>query len=127
MSEADVLTEQLVETCRTAIGDELRSVVYFTPDDFEQLYVRENLEPEADVESLVENERAGFSRRVNDPNSELGEYDFTIHGYENGYLTRVIEGEEGVFVTTDELTMRRFRDTVVAVESLFADAGDETG
>ena len=126
-ADADVPTDQIVETCRTAIGDELRSVVYFTPDDHEQLYVRENLEPEADTGSFAENERAGFSWRENDSNSELGDYEFTVHGFENGYLVRVIAGDEGVFVTTDELTMRRFRDAAVAIEGLFDAVTDDGG
>lgn len=125
MSHADgVPAEQIVETCRTAIGDELRSVVYFTGDDYEQLYVRENLSIDADVEAFVENERAGFAR-ARDAESELGPYEYTVHAFENGYLTRVVAGGAGVFVTTDELSIRRFRDAAVAIESVLGGDGTD--
>ena len=122
MSDDTPMIDQLVELCRTTLGDELRSVVYFTSDDYDQLYVRENLTAEADVESFVENERLGFSRRNTDVQSELGTYDFTIHAFENGYLTRMIAGESGVFLTTDDLSMRRFEETAAAVEDLLTES-----
>ena len=54
-------TEQLLRVCRTAIGDELRSVTYFSPNEYQHLYLRDDLERGTDPHSFVENERGGFS------------------------------------------------------------------
>ncbi|WP_435098356.1 DUF7522 family protein [Halarchaeum sp. P4] len=119
----DPPSEELTRACRAAIGDSLRSIVYFTEDDYEQVYLREDLEADADVESFVENERSGFERRDTGANSELGAYDYTIHGHEEGALARVVVGDHGVFVTTDPLSTSRFEEVAVAVRDVLSDAG----
>ncbi|QLC33725.1 hypothetical protein EFA46_005780 [Halarchaeum sp. CBA1220] len=115
---SDPPSEELTRACRSAIGDSLRSVVYFTEDDYEQVYLRDDLERSADLASFVENERSGFERRETGANSELGPYDYTIHGHEDGALTRVVVGDEGVFVTTDPLSTARFEEVAVAIRDV---------
>ncbi|MFB6103435.1 MAG: hypothetical protein ABEJ73_12845 [Haloplanus sp.] len=117
----DARREALVRACRAAIGDTLRSIVYFTPDEFTQVYLRDDLRAGADLGAFVRNERAGFDRQNTDLGSELGSYNYTIHGYDEGYLLRVIAGDHGVFVTTDDLPIARFEEVVTAVH----DALDE--
>lgn len=114
----DPPTTELVSACRTAVGDQLRSVTYFTPDHHRQLYLRDDLERDADLSAFAATEQAGFSSQEAYADSELGAYGFTIRAFENGYVTRVIEGRRGVFVTTDPMTMARFRDVAAAVESV---------
>ncbi|KMT45683.1 hypothetical protein EL22_28500 [Halostagnicola sp. A56] len=43
------LVDELLSVCRTAVGDELRSITYFTEDEVEQLYLRSDLERTADL------------------------------------------------------------------------------
>ena len=78
--------ETLTSACRTAIGDDLRSVVLFTQDEFEQVYLRSDLDAGADIETFVENERVGFDRLETYEGSELGGYQYTIHGFDDGFL-----------------------------------------
>ena len=47
------------------------------------------------------------------------DYRYTIRAFENGYLTRVTAGNEGAFVTTDGLTMRRSEDVAEALRRVF--------
>jgi len=48
--------ERVVTLCRTAVGDSLRSVTYFTRDDYDQLYLRSDLakDAEADLQAICE-------------------------------------------------------------------------
>jgi hypothetical protein len=116
------LAEQLTAACRTAVGDSLRSVTYYTPTAFEQVYLRSDLESDADLVGFVELESDGFRANTAYRGSELGDYDYTIRSFENGYLTRVTVGERGVFVTTDGLTLRRSEDVASALRSVLAEA-----
>ncbi|GGN13697.1 DUF7522 family protein [Halarchaeum nitratireducens] len=116
----DRVREELRRACRSAIGDSLRSIVYFTADDYEQLYLREDLDASADLASFVENERRGFERRETGVNSELGGYEYTIHSHEDGALTRVITADHGVFVTTDPLSTARFEEVATAIREVLA-------
>lgn len=116
--EAGPLADELVRACRTAIGDRLRSITHFTDDEIEQLYLRSDLEGDADLVGFAEAERRGFHLQSLYQPSELGDYRFTIRTFERGYLTRVIVGQEGVFVTTDDLSMNRFNELAAAVESV---------
>ena len=116
--------EELVSVCRTAIGDDLRSVTYFTADDYEQLYLRKDLESEADVERFVANERLGFSSQDTYGDTELGEYLFTIRVFERGYLTRTIVGDRGVFVTTDPLHMDEFEEVETSVRTVLEELAE---
>jgi hypothetical protein len=125
--------DALVSLSRTALGDTLRSVVRFTPEDFEVLYLRSDLgvEPSAAREAkhaLVENERLGFSTRetyrtlTDEPGVEpsLGEYLFTLRTFTDGYVARVNDGEEGVLVTTDAMDIDAFEEFAVAARRALA-------
>ena len=115
------LGEQLVSACRTAVGDELRSVTYFTEDEEEQLYLREDLEAGANLVGFADDERLGFRTQTDYDASELGEYLFTMRAFERGYLTRVIVGDHGAFVTTDELEMDLFKELAEAVRAVLGE------
>ena len=117
-STSDELTEELVSVCRTAIGDGLRSITHFTADDSEQLYLRSDLERDADLERFVSNERLGFTSQQTYGDTELGAYEFTIRVFEWGYVTRVIVGDHGVFVTTDPLNVAEFHEVATAVQTV---------
>ncbi|WP_458210077.1 DUF7522 family protein [Haladaptatus sp. NG-SE-30] len=118
---SDELADQFVSACRTVIGDELRSITYFTANEYEQVYLRSDLERDADIDRFVANERLGFSSQQAYGGSELGEYVFTIRVFDFGYVTRVIVGDHGVFVTTDSLEMDRFKDVASAVKTVLAE------
>jgi hypothetical protein len=116
--EASSVGEELTSACRTAIGDRLRSITHFTEDDIQQVYLRSDLDDDADLVGFAEAERHGFHLQSLYRASELGGYEYTIRTFERGYLTRVIVGDQGVFVTTGELSMKRFDDVAAAVESV---------
>jgi hypothetical protein len=122
---SEELSERLVSACRTATGDSLRSVTYFTPSAFHQVYLRSDLEADADVAGFVELEADGFRARTAYRGSELGDYDYTIRAFENGYLTRVTTDDAGVFVTTDGLTLRRSEDVASTLRAVLAEATGE--
>jgi len=107
---------KLVRTTRATVGDVVRSVTYFTPDDVEQLYLRDDLEADADVAGFADTERRGFRSQTDYADSELGDYQFTIRVFDAGYLTRIIEDDHGVFVTTDQITRDRFEDLATALQ-----------
>lgn len=112
---SEALAEELISAARTATGDELRSIVYFTATDYEQLYLRSDLEAAADMGPFVANERLGFTSQQTYGETELGEYQSTIRTFDFGYLTRVIVGDAGVFVTTDEMDIDRFEEVSTAL------------
>jgi hypothetical protein len=111
----DEVAEQIRSTCRTVLGETLRSITYFTPGAYEQLYLRSDLEADADLAGFVEHESLGFRANTAYRGSELGDYEHTVRSFENGYITRVVADEEGVFVTTDGLTMRRSEEVASAL------------
>ncbi|WP_254522602.1 DUF7522 family protein [Natrinema caseinilyticum] len=114
--------EQIVATCRTAIGDSLRSVTYFTRDDYEQMYLREDLERDADLSTFIGHEWRGFkTTQTAYEGSELGAYEYTIRVFENGFLVRVTNDREGVFVTTDGLTVKDFEEVATALDSFLSE------
>ncbi len=120
---SEAATDQLVSVCRTAVGDELRSVTYFTEDTVEQLYLRDDLERTADLIGFAEHERSGFHSQAYYRNTQLGSYEATIRMFENGFLTRVIdEGDDdefsqGVWITTDSMSIDRFEELTVGLRS----------
>lgn len=116
-SLSDATTEEIVRACRTQIGDELRSVTYFTPDNAQHLYLREDLE-RGDKLGFVATERVGFDHQRTYNWSELGEYNFTLRDFDNGYLVRVIADTHGVYLTTDSLTMSQFEEVTNAVKRI---------
>ena len=120
----EALRDELGSVCRTAIGDSLRSITYFTRDEAEQLYLRQDLEQSADLEAFAENERLGFTSQAAYGDTELGDYQFTIRAFEWGYLTRVIVGDHGVFVTTDPLRLTEFEEVATAGASVLESSGD---
>lgn len=120
----DAKETTLVRATRTVVGDEVRSVTYFTPEKVSQLYLRDDLEASADLTGFADTERRGFHTQTDYNTSELGDYHFTIRVFEHGYLTRVIEGEHGVFVTTDPLTRDRFEDLAAALRTELASLED---
>ncbi|WP_226004786.1 DUF7522 family protein [Natrinema salinisoli] len=121
------LESELHSVCRTTVGDELRSITYFTEDDVEQLYLRSDLEQTADLIGFAEHERLGFRSQSAYRNTQLGEYQATIRMFENGYLSRVIRGPHGVWVTTDEMSMERFEELTSALASVLDSFADTAG
>ncbi|MFB6111497.1 MAG: hypothetical protein ABEJ35_03065 [Halobacteriaceae archaeon] len=118
--ESSDLADALVRACRTAVGDELRSVTYFDPETVSQLYLRDDLSRDADLVGFAEAERLGFRSKSVYSASELGDYQYTIRVFESGFLTRVINDGRGVFVTTDGMRLERFGDLAAAVEDVLA-------
>ena len=114
--------DEIVTTARTATGDSLRSVTYFTRANFEQLYLREDLEQDADLNDFVGHEWQGYKQTENAyQESELGEYRFTVRAFENGYLLRVTSERQGVLITTDGLSMGSYEEIAEAIERLLSD------
>ncbi|MFD1512879.1 DUF7522 family protein [Halomarina rubra] len=118
MADYESLREPLVSAARTAIGDDLRSLVSFSPTDHEQLYLRSDLERDADVERFVAFERLWFDAVGDYGNSELGEYAFTVRAFSNGYLIRVIADGHGAFATTDRMPIAEFSEVATAMRGV---------
>ncbi len=118
------LVDELKSVCRTTVGDELRSITYFTEDDVEQLYLRSDLDRTADLLGFAELERAGFQADQLYKDSQLGAYRATIRLFEDGYLTRVITGGQGVWITTDSMSMDRFEELSTAIKSVLGEYSD---
>ena len=116
---ADETTDVIVRLCRGAVGDSLRSVTYFTRDDFEQVYLRDDLDRDADLMSFIGHEWHDF-RTTQDVylDSELGAYEYTIRAFENGYLIRVTTDHDGVFVTADGFATDRLDEVTSALEEV---------
>ena len=117
MVDGDV-ADRIVSACRTTVGDEIRSVTHFTEESVEQLYLRDDLEPTADLVGFAGVERFGFRAQTDYQATELGEYLFTIRVFEAGYLLRIIADNEGVFVTTDTMSRDRFEEVATSVRSI---------
>lgn len=115
------LSDELLSVCRTTVGDELRSLTYFTADDVEQIYLRSDLDRTADLMGFAELERVGFRADQMYRNTQLGAYRATIRLFERGYLTRVIADEQGVWVTTDSMSMERFEELSSAIKAVLGD------
>jgi len=111
--------ERIVAACRERAGDRLRSVTYFSRDDFEQLYLRDDLQRDADLTTFI-----GVERRESDltedvyRGTELGEHVYTLRRFENGYLLRVATAREGVFVTMDGLSLEGFEELATALDGV---------
>jgi len=115
LSESDA--EALVSIARTALGDSLRSLTFFTRSDFDQLYLRDDLEQDADLSEFVGHEWHAFQLTQDTyGGSELGAYQYTVRSFENGFLLRVSTEREGVFATTDGLTVNEFEAAATALE-----------
>ncbi|WP_299265925.1 DUF7522 family protein [Halorientalis sp.] len=115
----EAFADKLVTTARTAAGDSLRSLTYFTRSNFEQLYLRDDLERDADLDSFIGHEWRGFKNTTDAyQGTELGEYRYTIRVFENGFLLRVTSDRDGVFLTTDGATIRDFNSYVTAIKEI---------
>ncbi|ACV47767.1 MULTISPECIES: DUF7522 family protein [Halomicrobium] len=118
--------DNIVTTARTATGDSLRSVTYFTRANFEQLYLREDLEQDADLNDFVGHEWQGYKQTENAyQESELGEYLFTVRAFENGYLLRVTAERSGVLITTDGLSMSSYEEIAEAIGRMLDEQNEE--
>ncbi|WP_435154246.1 DUF7522 family protein [Haladaptatus sp. DFWS20] len=130
----DRFADEIVSTCRTGIGDTLRSVIYFTPSEFDVLYLRSDLyrggtEQARERELVfVNNERLGFGtsetyRRLAEQGAEpaIGEYELTIRAFSDGFVSRVIVGDHGVLLTSDSLHIADFEDVAVALRKLLTE------
>lgn len=138
MGETEHLSEeaadQLVRACRAAIGDSLRSVVHFTPESETFLYLRSDLDEHGEhtreVKRLfVQNERLGFTSQntyerlaeESDDQLDVGDYQFTVRVFSEGYVSRVIVGEHGVLLTADEMQIDAFEELSVTLRKLLAE------
>lgn len=123
---SDELADNIVTTARTATGDSLRSVTYFTRSDFDQLYLRGDLERDADLNTFVGHEWRGYRETENAyQTSELGPYKFTVRAFENGYLMRVATERRGVLITTDGLSMQSYEEIAEALRRMLEEGVDE--
>ncbi|MWG32925.1 DUF7522 family protein [Halomarina oriensis] len=118
MTVHEELREPLVSAARAAIGDDLRSLVSFTPDDYEQLYLRSDLDSGADVRRFVEYERLWFGAAGEYGPSELGDYAFTVRAFTDGYVVRVVEADRGAFATTDRMPIAQFSEVATAMRGV---------
>ncbi|MFC4439850.1 MULTISPECIES: DUF7522 family protein [Natrialbaceae] len=110
--------DELRSVCRTTVGDELRSITYFSEETVEQVYLRSDLDRTADLIGFAEHERMGFRSQSAYRDTQLGEYQATIRMFENGYLSRVIREPHGVWVTTDDMSMERFEELTSALAAV---------
>lgn len=123
---ADEAADVIVTTARTSIGDSLRSVTYFTKDDYDQLYLRSDLERDADLMSFIGGEWHDFNTtQTAYQGSELGDYQFTMRAFENGYLIRVTSDRRGVFCTADGLTLQDFEEAASAIREVLRERSAE--
>lgn len=114
------LESRLVAAARTAVGDSLRSVTYFTPEAYDQIYLRAGLDSDADLTGFVEHESVGFRARTAYHGSELGEYRYTVRAFQNGFLVRVTEEGRGLFFTVDDISLRSAEEAAEAVSRVLA-------
>ncbi|MFD1512813.1 DUF7522 family protein [Halomarina rubra] len=132
MNVSNELSDGLVSTARAGIGDTLRSVVYFTPETFEVLYVRKDLYDDAAAAraakgALVDVERSGFvdgpayaALAPDEAGPRFGEYEFTLRVFREGFVGRVVVDDHGVLVTTDEVDVGGFEEVAVTFRKLLA-------
>lgn len=118
------VTDELIDSAQTVIGDDLRSITYFTEETVEQLYLRDYLEADADLESFAESERPGFDDQMDYENTELGPFECTIRIFKRGYLVRAIVDGQGVFVTTDPVDREQFEDLGTTLKDVLQEFAD---
>ncbi len=115
---------EIVSVCRTSVGDELRSITFFTEDELDQLYLRSDLERTADLMGFADLERMGFHSQAAYSDSQLGAYQGTVRMFENGFLTRVIHDDIGVWITTDGMSMERFEELAIALDAVLEEINE---
>ena len=125
-------SDSVVSAARTTLGDSLRSVITFTPSDHEVVYLRRDLADDPvgrrTRSEFVDVERFGFASqgRFNRLSAEhgiepeIGAYVATLRVFSNGFVARVIVGDHGVLVTTDELDIGSFEELAVTLRKLLA-------
>jgi len=125
--------DAVVRTVRTSLGDSLRSVVYFTPAEFDVLYVRSDLagsptDDRARRSQLVDIETVGFAEApvrsavsAASERASIGDYGFTVRFHEDGFVVRVLHGDAGVLFTTDSMDVTAFEDAATAVRGLLTE------
>lgn len=128
MSDEEPLSEQpltesradkLRTVCRSAVGDDCRSVTYFDATNYMQVYLRDDLEQDADLMSFIGHEWHDYKTTTDAyAGSELGQYRYSIRVFENGFLVRIGVGDSGVFVTTDGLKLKDFESLIAAISEL---------
>ena len=118
---SDETAEEIVRTCRAAIGDEVRNVTYISQDDYEFLYLRDDVDRADEETGFIDAEQRGFASQRTYGWSDLGDYEYTIRKFENGYIGRIIVGDSGIFVTADALTIETFTDAAESIQELVAD------
>jgi len=128
------MADNIVSAVRTSLGDSLRSIVYFTPSAFDVLYTRRDLyetaERTAEAKSqLVDFERTGFAEipvrtalAGDASGSDIGPYEFTVRVHTDGFVVRVIQGDAGVIVTTDDMDVTAFEEAATAIGRLLREA-----
>lgn len=114
--------DQIVRACRTAMGDQLRSVTYLGPDEVEHLYTRKDLDQAEDSLTFLESEREGLKSQQAYGWSDLGEFQYTIRAFENGFLGRVVVGDHSIYITTDSVTIGDFNEVSETIRTLLQDA-----
>ncbi|QLG49470.1 DUF7522 family protein [Natrinema halophilum] len=124
------LATGIASAARTSLGDTLRSTIYFTPSDFDILYLRQDLYDSVDdarraKAQLVELEQVGFAEGPvrtalghGDAGSNIGEYEFTVRFHDDGFVLRVLQGGSGVLLTIDSMDANAFEDAAIAVQEL---------
>lgn len=127
------IAEQLVTAARTSVGETLRSVVVFTPADFDVLYVRSDLydsteETRPAKGRLVEFERVGFAEAPartgladSEHRSTIGPYEFTVRFHDDGFVVRQIVDNVGVLLTADTMDVRDIEEAETAIRSLLSE------
>lgn len=110
--------DEIVRTCRTAIGDEVRNVTFMTEDDYEFLYLRDDVDRVEEETGFIDTEQRGFASQRTYGWSDLGDYEYTIRSFEQGFIGRVIENNRGVYVTADALTIEAFTEAADAIQEL---------
>ncbi|AGN02878.1 hypothetical protein L593_14720 [Salinarchaeum sp. Harcht-Bsk1] len=127
------MSESIVSAVRTSLGDTLRSVVYFTPSNFDVLYTRQGLYESTHTvreakSQLVEFERTGFAEgpvrtmlAQREDGTDIGAYEFTVRFHEDGFVVRILRGDAGVLFTTDSMDVNAFEDAASALTGLLAE------
>jgi len=121
------LADGVVSAVRTSLGDSLRSVVFFTADAFDVLYVRQGLHSTREAARRAKSRLVEFEQAVIDTQHEradepIGPYEFTVRVHGEGFVVRVLVGERGVLFTTDDMEIEAFDDAASAVRGLLREA-----
>ena len=124
------LADSVVSAVRTSVGDTLRSVVYFTPEAFDVLYVRSDLYDSTEAARaakapLVDIEQVGFAELPvrsaaghTGGRSQIGDYTFTVRFHDDGFVVRMLQDGAGVLLTADSMAVQAFEDAVSALRGL---------